>query len=214
MSKRERWILMTAALICSMVLAMPSMRAQLQQNGGPGSSVTAAQGTGAAASSRWPMYVTDGTNTMPTGDAAARTIHVTADNASLPVTQSGTWNVNAITTLPALASGTNTVGIVIPKTPCGPTVANQDVTAVPTSSTAVFASTTCLMRAYFNNTNASPQTVTLTDNAGTPLNGVGPAFSVPGLSNLVIPFDGTRFASGVKWSAGGSGVTGAMWGFQ
>jgi hypothetical protein len=151
---------------------------------------------------------------MPTGDAAARTIHVTTDNASIPVTQSGTWNVNAITTLPALATGTNTIGVVIPKTPCGTTVANQDVAAVPTSSTAVFTSTTCLMRAYFNNTNASPQTVTLTDNAGTPLNGIGPAFSVPALSNLIVPFDGTRFASGVKWASGGSGVTGAMWGFQ
>lgn len=37
--------------------------------------------------------VTDGTHTMPTGDAAARTIHVTADNSNLAVTQSGTWTV-------------------------------------------------------------------------------------------------------------------------
>lgn len=117
-------------------------------------------------------------------------------------------------TMAALVAGTATIGVVIPKTPCGTTVANQDLAAVPTSSTAVFAATTCLMRAYFNNTNATAQTVTLTDNAGTPINGVGPAFSVPALSNLVVPYDGVRFASGVKWTAGGTGVTGALWGFQ
>jgi hypothetical protein len=37
-------------------------------------SVTAAQGTAAALSGGWPVKVTDGTNTLPTGDAAARAI--------------------------------------------------------------------------------------------------------------------------------------------
>jgi len=48
--------------------------------------VTANQGTAAALSGFWPVEITDGTHTMPTGDASARTIHVTADNSSIPVT--------------------------------------------------------------------------------------------------------------------------------
>ncbi len=61
--------------------------------------VTAAQGTAAALAGYWPVRVTDGTNTMPTGDAAARTIHVTADNATLAVTQSTSpWVVSGTVT--------------------------------------------------------------------------------------------------------------------
>ena len=38
--------------------------------------VTAAQGTAAALAGRWPVIVTDGTNTMPTGDAVGRAIYM------------------------------------------------------------------------------------------------------------------------------------------
>lgn len=189
---------------------MVTSSAQLQQSGGPGSTVTANQGTAAGASGRWPVYVTDGTNTMPTGDAAARTIHMTVDNASLPVTQSGTFTVQPGNTANTTAWFVKNV----PVTPCGTTVASQALAAVPTSSTAVFSSTTCLWQVYFNNTNAIAQTVTLTDNQGTPLTGVGGAFSIPGLSNMLLPFQGLAFTSGVKWTAGGTGITGAMYGFQ
>ena len=69
--------------------------------------VTGNQGTAAALAGAWPVKVTDGTNSMPTGDAAARTIHVTADNASIPVTESGTWTVqpgNTANTTPWLTT--------------------------------------------------------------------------------------------------------------
>lgn len=39
-------------------------------------------------------------------------LHVNVQNATLAVTQSGTWNINSITTLPALATGANTIGAV------------------------------------------------------------------------------------------------------
>jgi preprotein translocase subunit SecG len=54
MTRRERMILMTASLLVALLLLMPDIRAQLQQSGGPGSSVTAAQGSAAALSSAWP----------------------------------------------------------------------------------------------------------------------------------------------------------------
>lgn len=41
-----------------------------------GGTVTSTQGTAAALASGWPVKVTDGTNTLPTGDAAARKIFV------------------------------------------------------------------------------------------------------------------------------------------
>lgn len=44
--------------------------------------VGATQGTAAAASGRWPVYVTDGVNTLPTGDAAARALHISQDQIS------------------------------------------------------------------------------------------------------------------------------------
>lgn len=67
---------------------------------------TVNQGTAAALSGKWPVQITDGTNTMPTGDAAARTIHVTADNTTLAVTQSTTpWAVAGNVATGAAASG-------------------------------------------------------------------------------------------------------------
>lgn len=125
----------------------------------------------------------------------------------LPVSENGTWNVG-------LNAGANLIGKTVPATTCGTTSVGQALAVVPTTATAVFTATTCLFTALFNNTNASTQTVTLTDNAGTPVNGVGPAFVIPGLSNLILSFGGIPFTSGVKWTAGGTGVTGGMTGFQ
>lgn len=48
--------------------------------------VTGNQGTANTLPNAWPVKVTDGTNTMPTGDASARSIHTTIDNSSLAVT--------------------------------------------------------------------------------------------------------------------------------
>ncbi|MBZ5540693.1 MAG: hypothetical protein LAN61_09265 [Acidobacteriia bacterium] len=61
---------------------------------GVSGTVTGNQGTAGALAGAWPVKVTDGTNSMPTGDASARSIHVTADG------------------LPALPTGGNTIGAV------------------------------------------------------------------------------------------------------
>jgi hypothetical protein len=192
-----------ALVTAILILTGPKLYAQLQQSGGPGSTVT----IGAA--------LPVGTNVigkMSIDQTTPGTTNLVQIGSTLPAFASTpTFNVG---TMAALVAGSATIGVVVPKTPCGTTVGNQALIAVPTSATAVFAATTCLMTAYFNNTNGTPQTVTLTDNAGTPLNGIGPAFSIPALSNLFLSYDGVQFTSGVKWAAGGAGVTGAMWGFQ
>jgi hypothetical protein len=48
--------------------------------------VTANQGTAAALSSGWPVKVTDGTNTMPTADAAARALYTRLTDGTLSLT--------------------------------------------------------------------------------------------------------------------------------
>lgn len=160
---------------------------------------------------------------------------VTVQNASLPVTQSGTWTVQPGNTVNTTAwkvdgsavtqpvSGTffqatqpvsGTVTTVI-KTSCGTTVASgSTLSAVPTSSTLLTsAATACVIAAMFGNTNGSTQTVTLTDNTATPINHVL-TFVVPANSQVTFPLYGMAFNLGVKWFAGGTGVTGGVVAYQ
>jgi len=203
-------IALTVFAMAVMFSSAPS--AQLQQSGGPGSTVTVGTALPSGANVIGKVSI-DQTTPGTTNLVSIGTTGTVAINAALPAGGNTIGTVN-VGTFPALSAGTNTIGVVVPKTPCGTTVFSQPIVAVPTSTGSPTSTTTCVMRAYFNNTNASAQTVTLTDNSGTPLNSVGPAFSIPGLSNVVIPFDGIVFTSGVKWVAGGTGVTGALWGFQ
>lgn len=220
--KRSIYRLLTTiilAIVINVIVFIPTY-AQLQQSGGAGSSVTI-------------------TGSLPTGsnvighvinDASAAVIgHVIVDTTSTTaVTQATGTNLHAVldsgtlttlTTLTgitnALPTGTNVIGTVntIPKTACGNTVASQPLAAVPTSSTAVFTSTTCMMVIVLNNTNGSAATVTVTDNAGTPINDTL-TFSIPANSQLIQPLWGVAFTTGLKWSASTTGITGAAMGYQ
>jgi hypothetical protein len=189
--KKQSWQLRTSfvVLIAACVLQFTRVvTTQMQQSGGPGSSVSV---------SNIPHVVVD---TAPTTAVTG-----TFWQATQPV---------SLASLPALAAGTALIGKVAPFTGCGTTVFSQAMVALPTSSTVVTATTTCVLALYFDNTNAGAQTVTVTDNAGTPLNVVGPGFSLPGLSNMTIPLDGVALSNGIKWLAGGTGVTGGVLGVQ
>lgn len=162
------------------------------------------QGTGA--------NVAEPLNSNPAGTEYAlpvRNIPSGTQTISGAVTQSGTWTVqpgNTANTTPWLVKA-------VPGTPCGVTVFSQALAAVPTSEAAITATTTCVMRVAFFNTNATPQTVSLKDNAGSPIVAVN-ALSIPGNSSVAYLLDGLQFTSGVRWVAGGTGVTGAVWGMQ
>jgi hypothetical protein len=198
-----------------------SARAQLQQSGGPGSTVTANIGTtnGLAldatltgGSQKTKLVDSGGTNVASVSAAGA--VKVDGSGATQPVSGTfwqGTQPVSG-TFWQATQPVSGTVNS-IPKTACANTVASQALAAVPTSSTAVFTSTTCLQVIVLNNTNGSSVTVTVTDNAGTPINDVL-TFSLPANSQLIQPLWGVAFSSGVKWSASGTGVTGAALGYQ
>jgi hypothetical protein len=115
----------------------------------------------------------------------------------------------------ALPAGTNMIGIIktVPSNSCGTTVFNQAWAAVPTSNTAITATTTCKAILVFTNTNGSAQTVSVTDGQGSPITAIGPAFSVPGLSTVRFELEGAM-TTGIKWLAGGTGVTGSAMGYQ
>jgi len=97
-----------------------------------GGTVTANQGTAAAASGRWPVYVTDGTNTFPTMDAAARRGYVQVTD--------GTTNATVIAATAALK--TDLSSIAGTATPAGNgTAANSLRVTVASDSTGTIAAT-------------------------------------------------------------------------
>ena len=218
---RAVWTL--AALAIVTLFSSRTASPQLQQSGGAGSSttITGALPTGsnvighvindASAAVIGHVIADSGSTTAVTGNVAVT--QATGTNLHTVVDSGTITAVTAITN--ALPTGSNVIGTVntIPKTACGNTVASQALAAVPTSSTAVFTSTTCLMVILLNNTNGSSATVTVTDNAGTPINDVL-TFSIPANSQLIQPLWGVAFTTGMKWSASGTGVTGAAIGYQ
>lgn len=74
----------------------------------PSVTVYDSQGPAGSQSSPWWVRPTDGTNNMPMGDASARSIHETIDNADVP-TNLAQVNGNAVSTA---ANGVQKVGIV------------------------------------------------------------------------------------------------------
>jgi len=187
------------------LMVMTNIHAQLQQSGGGGSAVTLQPGSSVAGKFGIDQTTPGTTNgvqvtaALPTG---ANTIGAIS-NASFGITG-------------AIPAGSNVIGTVniIPKTACGNTVSSVALSAVPTAATlATTAATTCVVAVVLNNTNASPVTVTVTDNTGTPINDIL-TFSIPANSQLIQDLHGIAFNLGVKWSASGTGVTGGLIGYQ
>jgi hypothetical protein len=188
MTKSQRWLLV--AMIVALVVV--GLLAQQQQSGGSGGGAVTQSGT-------WTVQPGNTANTTPW--------LVTGAGGTFPATESGTWTVG-------LNASTSVIGKTADDTTCGTTAFTQPWVAVPTSSTSVTSTTTCVKAIVFTNTNSSAQTVTVTDGEGTPVTVVGPAFSIPALSSVTFPLYGTPMTTGIKWSAGGSGVTGAVVGVQ
>jgi hypothetical protein len=169
---------------------------QLQQSGGAGTVVTASQG------GTWNINNISGTVALPTGAAtsAKQPTFATAGSPSADVV-----TVQGATGMAALQTA--------PKTACGATAFTPAWQVVPTSSTALTATTSCVVAILVTNTNASAQTVTITDGQGTPVT-VLSAFSIPANSEVTLPFFGAQMTSGIKWTAGGAGLTGTVVAYQ
>ncbi len=161
-----------------------SLLGQLSQSGGSGSGVSATQsGTwtvqpgNTANTSPWLFSMSQGGNTAAVSGQGALKIDGSA------VTQPVSGTVTAVE-----------------ETACGTTFFDSGMVSLPTSSTVVTATATCVDAVLFVNTTASTQTITLTDNQGSPVAYLN-AFQVPANSTLVYDLHNARLASGIKWQA-------------
>ena len=223
-AKLPLWLVI---LTIALAIAIP-VGAQLNQSGGSGSTISTLLGITSAGQATMansvPVVIASNQTAVPvTGTFWQSTQPV---SGTVTANQGGTWTVQPgntanttawlVTgtggTFPATQSGTWTVRTV-PQNACGTTVASSALAAVPTTSAAVFSSTTCVQTIVLNNTTGSPVTVTVTDNQGTPINDVL-TFSIPAYSQLIQNVGGVAFTTGVKWLASVSGVTGAVIGNQ
>jgi hypothetical protein len=201
-----------AVLILILLVGIYPGYSQLQQSGGAGSTTTLQSGSTTAVTQATGTNlhaVLDTTSTTAVTQATGSNLHAVLDSGTLTTLTTLTGITNALPT------GSNVIGTVntIPKTACGNTVDSTALAAVPTSSTALFSATTCAIAMVLNNTNGSTVTVTVTDNAGTPINDIL-TFTIPANSQLIQPLYGIQFTTGIKWSASGTGVTGGYIGYH
>jgi hypothetical protein len=169
---------------------------QLQQSGGAGTAVTATQG------GTWNINNITGTVPLATGAATAAKQH--------GFSTAGTPSVDVVTVQGAVGMAALQTA---PKTACGVTAFTPAWQAVPTANTALTPATSCVLAVMITNTTASPQTITVTDGQATPVT-VLSAFSIPGNSEVTLPFYGSQMTSGIKWTAGAVGLTGTVVAYQ
>lgn len=203
---------LVAALIVVGLYISGSLMGQLQQSGGPGSTVTANAGTNLNTSA---LALESGGNLAKVAGAVTGTIvqvNHSQINGVTPLMGNGVSGTGSQRVNIASDNTPFTVNT-IPKTACGNTVLSSALAAVPTSSTAVATATTCVMAIVANNTTAAAVTLTVSDNQGTPVNDIL-TFSIPPFSQLVQPLYGVAFTSGIKWTASATGMTGAVIGYQ
>lgn len=209
-----------AILASLLIVGGPSLYAQLQQSGGPGSVVTITGMLPAFASI--PAFKTDQTThgttdlvasdhvkingvAVSTGNGVTGTgvqrVTIASDQTAFTVNaaKSGTW---------ALDTGSAIIGFVR-TLPAGCTQTTRfagDTVGVATGAgTSVNATTTCLGNVYVNNITNSAVTFRLADKTGTPVIWVGgnADFSIPANSNIGFPFlAGVTMASGITAIAG------------
>ena len=131
-------------------------------------------------------------------DASSAVIgHVVVDSAAS----------TSVSSLPALAAGTNNIGLVrvLPSSCTQSTPFAAATAQVATGAgTTVTSTTTCVTFAYANNITNAAVTLRLADKAGTPVIWLGgnADFTIPANSNIRIPLDGVTFTSGITAIAG------------
>ena len=144
-------------------------------------------------------------------------VALASDQSALAVTQSGTWNVGQTGTWTVQPGNTaNTTPWLVQQNPrngCGSTQFDSAWAAIPTSLTSVTGTTSCLVAILVTNTNATPQTILIQDGQGSAIT-IIPTVSIPGQSMVPIPLHSSKATTGIKWQAGGTGLTGSVVAYQ
>lgn len=219
MNNKQKWaVIAVLAFATTFGSWIGKVIAQQMQSGGQ--SVTVASGTLAATQGgTWTVQPGNTANTTAwkvDGSAVTQPVSI-ATMPSTPVT--GTfWQATqptSLASLPALVAGVAKIGVTYPYTSCGTTAFTSALQAMPTTSTAIAASTTCLLLLNLSNTTAGALTVTVSDNAGTPVNFLN-AVTLNAGETRTYAFapGGAKFTSGIKVAASGSGVTYTAEGLQ
>jgi len=195
--------------------------AQLQQSGGPGSTVTVGSALPAGANLIGKVGIdqttpgttnlvsigSNGTVGLVAGSAVIGHVINDASSAVIGHVINDSGSTTAVTALPALATGTNNIGIVR-TAPSSCTQAtnftNSTVGVATGAGTSVTSTTTCVTLVYVNNITNSAVTFQLADKTGTPIIWVGgnANFSIPANSNATFPLGGVSFVGGITAIAG------------
>jgi hypothetical protein len=191
-----KWTIVIGILFGCLVVV-----AQQQFSGGQAVTVSNFPGTQPVSGTFWQA-------TQPVSIASMPSTPVTGTfwQATQPV--SGTVSVNA------LPAGTAKIGTTYPYTSCGTTAFTKALQAMPTSSTAIASSTTCLLSLQVSNTTGGSLTVTVSDNQGTPINFLNGVTILAGESRQYNFPNGANFTTGIKVQASGAGITYAAEGLQ
>lgn len=190
-------IILTLLVLAICLSSIARLSASPQQNVSGGGSVSIVQGGNTAAVS------------------AAGALKVDGSAVTQPV--SGTfWQATQPVSFGALPAGSNNIGKVnsLPLDACAGANYDSGLLTLPTVSTSVTATNTCVNAIGLMNITSSAQTCTVTDGQGTPVT-VLSGYVIPANSTARFQFDGTKFLGGVKWSCtNASSVTGYVRGTQ
>ena len=156
--------------------------------------------------------------TQPVSIASMPSTPVTGTfwQATQPVSGTVTANISGSinNTAFGLNAGTAKIGVTYPYTSCGTTAFTSALQAMPTSSTAIATSTTCLLVLNLSNTTGGSLTITVSDNAGTPVNFLNAVTMLAGESRTYSFPAGAKFSSGIKVAASGAGIVYSAEGLQ
>ena len=175
-----------------------SVSGQLNQSGGTGTAVTATQ------SGTWTVQPGNTANTTPWLASLSQ------GGNTATVTAGGALKIDGSAVTQPVSGTLSTV----PKTGCGTTAYDSGAISMPTASTAVTSTATCVGAIVFINITGTTQSVTVTDNQGTPVTYLG-SFQIPANSTFVYGLQYVKMAAGIKWQAGAvSSVNAQIVGYQ
>jgi hypothetical protein len=206
MNNAQKWVVIGGLFIVGLV---GGLFAQQQFSGGQTVTIGGSLPSGSNA-------IGSVTATQATGS----NLHVAVDSAPSTAVTGTFWQATqptSLASLPALAAGTNKVGIVYPLTGCGTTNyesgAPAGFAALAASTTTLTSTTTCLLTLIITNTGSASFTYYVTDGQATPVSILGssgnPITILPGERDEYTFSNGAKANSGVKLTA--SATTGAYY---
>jgi hypothetical protein len=206
------------------LFAIGSLFGQLNQSGGSGNTTTVVAALPAGSntignvnaiqSGAWTASISQGGNTASV--TAAGAMKVDGSAVTQPVSGTVTVSNTGFSVTGSLPTGSNILGYVrvVPPNTCGTTAYDSGAVALPSTSTVLTATATCVTAIMFSNITSSAQTVDVTDNQGSPVAYVK-SFQIPANSNFIYPLHGMKLTSGIKWSAtSASSVNAQVVGYQ